>query len=43
MEARDSMLVDREAAIKLLKHYFSKAQQRMKSQADKHRNEREFS
>ncbi|GJW24444.1 ty3-gypsy retrotransposon protein [Tanacetum coccineum] len=38
----DRTLLAREEAIKLLKFYLKRAQDRMKSQADKHRNDKEF-
>lgn len=39
VEVVDSILVYREATIRMLKHYLSKAQHQMKIQADKHRTE----
>ncbi|GJU63127.1 putative nucleotidyltransferase, ribonuclease H [Tanacetum coccineum] len=38
----NEFLLDREAAVKLLKQSLQKAQNRMKQQADKHRTDREF-
>lgn len=42
-QAVDSVLKEREIAVKLLQDNLAKAQQRMKLQADKHRSERIFS
>lgn len=41
-QAVDSLLLEREAHIQLLKGHLVQAQQRMKVQADKHRSERQF-
>ena len=43
VEAVDRSLQAREAAVKMLKFYLQRAQNRMKQQADKHRSDRQFS
>ncbi|GJX25981.1 retrotransposable element Tf2 [Tanacetum coccineum] len=42
VEAMDRTLVERNQAIQLLQFYLKRAQDKMKSMADKHRSEREF-
>lgn len=42
VETVDSLLRDRDAAIQLLKHSLTRAQQRMVLQANKHRTNRSF-